>query len=621
MPPQNGTRTMAERKLGRPAGQNPTMKMAPNDATKQVCENIGDGWGLFLSFLRWFPDYMLDLFRADDADFELSILQRVILRVNARYRYCDIQGCRSLTKTFCTMTGWMVDGVLWPGLRTAYFGPGLDQTSKIAGNTWDVIEKNYPGLAACYRVSERSADRFAIVTPYGSEFSIRATRGLTFYSTIAEEYAQEGKVPFNHEDYRAVVKKSMRGEPRICGKCDPTYISYKQHSITSAGRRQNPSYQIRNRHFEAMMRGEKDAFVMDVPYGCLLLCRMRDIVWAEAQRDDTTPDEWAREMETRNSGSDQNPLVRDEVLTESRNLLMMEEHHCCIDRDCPDKPEDVIYVIGYDVSYADGPENAKCAAVVLKCKKQTFYLKRDKYIKQVVYIEDWSPTDPMRQADRLKRLWHRFTFPGSQTYIAIDAWQYGSAVVSSLMMDLKDGLAPLCIYNHAAFADMELPGAIPVIYPIKAGGQGTTDPDADMIRYAILQFENRNVQLLTSNFSDGMEAYKRYHRIKHDNNDGQIYAPYQKTNELIGQIQNLKTIPSGAGLSEKRISNKTQRDSWSALKYALRFAQRLEIVNLVKPKQEKSDWEKAAEQYMRHRPKPVQPRTRGLGRQGGRRFA
>ena len=150
----------------------------------------------------------------------------------------------------------------------------------------------------------------------------------------------------------------------------------------------------------------------------------------------------------------------------------MEEHHCCRDRDNKFRPEDVIYVVAYDVSYADGAQNAKCAAAVIKLTKQAGFLKRDKYLKQIVWLQDWRPTDHMLQAKRLKELWAKFTYEGSQTYIAIDAWQYGTAVLTDLMGDLQDGLAPLCVYKHKSFTEFELEGAVPIIYPIRAGGNG-----------------------------------------------------------------------------------------------------------------------------------------------------
>lgn len=609
-----------EGKMGRPKKADVLAQKKAEDSTVYAYEQVGEGWAFLISFIRWFPDFALDLLRAEDADYELTFIQRIILRVNARYKYCDVQGCRSLTKTFCTIAGKAIEGLVWPGLRTAYFGPSYKQTSRIASETYASISRNYPALAAHYEITQAGGDSFEIRTPYGTVFSITASRGDTFYQTVAEEYAQEEKPQFDHDYYRAVVKKSMRGEPRICGKRDPTYIPLKQQSITSAGRRQNRSYEIRTQHFEMMNRGDETAFVMDVPYDVLLLLGMRDVDWAETQRNDTTPDEWARELETRNTGSDQNPVVRDETLTDSRSLLLMEEHHACKDLDCHEKPKDIIYVVGYDVSYSDGPQNARCAAVVWKLTKQQQFFKKDKYLKQLVWLEDWAPSDPMRQAQRVKQLWYRFCFEGSETYIAIDAWQFGTAVLQAMMMDLGDGLAPLAVWNHEMFTELELPGCVPIIYPIRAGSLGSKDPDSEMIRYAILQFENNNVQMLTSNYNEAIEAYKRYHRIKDDRLDGFIYKPYQETQKAVGQIQNLKTVPSGAGISEKRLSNHIQRDYWSAMKYGLRVAQKLEVLYLVKP-EVKSDWDILLERY---KDGPIRaavgkPRV-SVGRRGGKIF-
>lgn len=586
-------------------------------------EAMGDGWPLFISICRWFPDFLLDLIRdEDEADYELSFIQRIILRVNARYQYCDIQGSRSLTKSFCEIVLNLEEGVLWPGLRTAYYGPSQKQTAGIAGEKWNIISKNYPILTKHYDVAI-GKDSFIAKSAYGSVLSITAQRGNDFHQTIAEEYAQEENPRFDHAEYAAVVKKAIRGFPVYRGRKDRTFIPYKQRSITSAGRRQNPAYEIRARHEVLMNRGES-AYIMDVPFDVILLCLMRGPDWAIVQKEDCTPELWAREMETRNTGTDQNPVVRDEVLSSARQLLLMEEHHCCRDYDNKLRPEDVIYVVAYDVSYSDGPQNAKCAAAVIKLTRQTYFFKRDKFLKQIVWLQDWRPADHMMQAKRLKNLWAKFTHEGSETYLAIDAWQYGTSVIQDIMGDLEDGMAPLCVYKHKDFNQYERDGAVPVIYPIKAGGAGCTDPDAEMLRYAMVQFENGNVELLTASFEAALAAYKTYHRIRDDKLDGFIYAPYQETGKLIGQIQNLKAVPSGSGLAEKRISSRTQRDYWSAVKYALRVAQVLESEYLIKPKQ-KSDWDAMLARFENTNYEPLPGGANGnnrlvIGRKGGRLF-
>ena len=579
-------------------------------------------WAFLISFLRWYPDVACDIFRSDDAEYKNEeLIQRMMMRAFARYQYVDITGCRSLTKTNTKFKQKMVYNLVWPNTRSSYYGPSYKQQAELAKTAFTDIRENYPVIAKHYQTDAQGKDTFGISTIFGSSLTINAIRGKNIHDVTAEEYAQEEMPAFDFDEYTTVVLYSVRLVHMVGGKKDPTYIPYQQHSITSAGRKQNHSFETRCKHL-AMMKQGKSAFVMDVPWQVIVLSQMRPYEWAMQRKEESTADKWAREMESRYTGSDESPIVRDEVLTECRDLMIMEEHHCCKDRDNKLKPEDVIYVVGYDVSYEGSKDNAKCAAAVVKLTKQTDFYRRNKYKKDVVWVDDWSPLNmPSKgQAKKLKNLWYRFCFEGSQTYIAIDGWQYGKSVVEDLMADLGDGLAPLCVVDHAQYTELELEGAIPIIYPIKAGGAGVTDPDSEMIRYCEEQFEHRNVSLLTANRNFGVEAYKRYHRIKDSHLDVNIDKPYRKTAELVGQIQNLKSVPSGAGTKEQRISKHIQRDSWSALKYALRFAQKLEKANLQSVKKA-SDWDAELSKFSNDEGiYQSLPSTRGIGRRGGRMF-
>ena len=585
--------------------------------------NLGDGWPVFIAICRFWPDFLADILRADDAEFDLALIQRVFLRINARYANVDITGCRGITKSFCTDLGKDLDALVWPGIDVSIFGPSIKQTAAIASKIHTQIERNYPLLTQMLTVERNGDSVFVLSTPYGSRVSIEAFRGNTIYGVVAEETAQEEKPPFDVKDYKESVLPQVRAKYKIGKHQSRAFIKYKQHSITSAGRRQQYAYETRNTHRTEMIQG-KNSFVIDCGVECVLLCQIRDVDWVIKQRNELGPQGAMRELDSIYSGSDKNPIIRDEILSESRCLLMMEEHHCCKDRSNKLKPQDVIYIVANDVSYRDAKGNAKNAAVVLKCTKQDDYYHRDKYLKQCVWVEDWTPAEtptPRARAEKIRRIWNRYTFEGSQTYLAIDAWQVGDDVVKALMEQPVGGGVPLCIYNHIDYTELELEGAIPVIYPIRAGRNGTTDPDSDMVLNAELQFEHGNVQLLTGNMNEGVEAYKTYHRIKDDSLNYKISQPYKKTNELIGQIQNLREEPSGQGIKEKRISQHIQRDSWSALKYALRLAQILERANLQR-KQSKNEWMEAFKRGIgsTFRGGSGIMKMRGTGRVGGRRF-
>ena len=574
-------------------------RVTKKPAEERDYSNYENAWDAFLLWtFRWYPDKLLDLLRSPEADYKnLELMQRVLMRVFARYRNVAITGGRGISKTYTKFCAKMVDGLVWPGIKSSYYGPSYKQMADIASKTYKQITHEYPLLGKWWRIVAESKDDFKIETDMGSSFYISAMRGDNIHDVTAEEFSQEdGATPFNHADYRKIVLPAVRLWHNVCGEPDQNYVGYKRHSITSAGRKQNPAYSTRCKVKKAMSLGE-NAFAMDISYETVLLQLMRSYDWVLTNKDELTIDEWMREMESRYTGEDQFPMLTDDVMFESSCLPLMERQHCCKYPGCKLEPKDVIYVLGYDVSYENSARNAKCALVVLKLTKQKNFLKRNRYLKQVVYVDDWPPPDnQMVQARMVKDIWHRFCFEGSETYLAIDIWQYGRSVFEDLMMDLGDGLAPLCVYEHAQYRESEKEGAIPVIYPIKAGGTGVTDPDFEMIKYAQTQFENHNVELLVSNNREGVEAYKRAHGIKTDENDWRIVKPYQKTQELRGQIQNLKLKPSGSGMQESRISKAIQRDSWSALKYALRFAQILERKNLMKV-QKKSDWEELLSRY------------------------
>lgn len=150
-----------------------------------------------------------------------------------------------------------------------------------------------------------------------------------------------------------------------------------------------------------MINGSKDAFAIDVPSEVPVLSRIREVKWRDNLKTTLTADGWLREMDSLWTGTSENPLIRDAVLTESKNLLTMEERHC--------GNPDVFYVIGYDISYVDGAKNAKCATAILKCEKQKSENKKNRYLKSLVYVFDNPPpSTSFQQAWQLKQLWKRF---------------------------------------------------------------------------------------------------------------------------------------------------------------------------------------------------------------------
>jgi len=544
-----------------------------------------DSWSLLLSYWRWYPDRMFAVLLGEEADYSLTLIQCLIQRIFARYQEVFITGSRGTTKTYNAMLSKMADCLQWPGEKVRYFGPSLKQTAEIAQGTFTQIRKNYPALASHFHQTKAGNDTFELVTQESSEFTIATMRGDNCHQVLCEEVGQEEQPFFDHRNYRNIVLPSVRLRHQVERQPDPLHIDFKKHYITSACRQQNEAYQYRCDILKAMRAGQS-AFILDIPWQVAVLSGIRDLAWAEDLRRKLSAEEWMREMESRYTGVAENPVIRDAVLTEAKKIEVMETHHC--------QNPFAFYIIGYDVSHEEGARHAKCATTVVKCTPQTAVHKRGTYLKQLVYVKDGNPAEASIQARNLKDLWRQYSLEGSGNpcYIAIDNRQYGKAVTEQLMKDMGDG-QPLCCIDHQ-YPDLELPDALPVIYPVMASNgyrdTGKGDPDGEMLKYAEVQFEQGNVHILTTNVYDGVEAYKKFHRIKDGDDDALFAIPYAKCREMCGQISNLKRKMSGMNWSEGRISKAIQRDMWSSFKYALRLAQVLERRKLARDAAQPSDW-------------------------------
>lgn len=549
---------------------------------------------LMISFFRFYPDYFADLCRSEDAKYKLQLPQRLMLRIDARYRDTYITGARGLTKTYIKLLGKMIKGILYPGIRIRYSAPNQKQAAQLATQAFHQIESDYPLIATHWAIRNDRADMFRITTSYGSEFTMYAPRGDNSSEVVAEEIGAEGSDGFDMEKYEQDILPTCRLTRMVNQKVDRTCLNLQHTHISNACSRQNRAYTVhRNKVMKAMLFGDMyDGYVIDFSWITALMGNLRDINYIKDQKSTLTAVSWLREMCARYTGTDENPMVSDEILARSKKLMVMEETHC--------GDLDAIYIVSHDVSYADGRRNAKCADVVLKLTRFNSQSKRDKYRKQLVYCESFNPpaTDYL-QAQKLKRRWVGYCRDGGKiTPLVNDTAAYGTAVVEELIKPSVDGTPNLRTMNNSPlFEHIEQPNALPVIYPLKAGTRGSTDADADMIIYAQSEFEQGNIELLTTNVLDGVEAYKNLHGIKDNYADAKIAIPYKNTELLCQQIANLKTEVSGLTLKEKRKSQAIQRDLWSALKYALRMAQILES-DLKKEKYKaKSSWAELIEKY------------------------
>lgn len=541
-------------------------------------------YALLFSFFRWYPDIMEDICLGDRPDYTNSLMGRVTKRYLARYAETFTYGCRGYGKTSSIISDKCNKGILWPGEITGYYAPMDKQAAALASKAYAGYRRNTPLLAAHWIVNSDAQGSFSISTKNGSRLIMNIPRGMDTSGVVAEEAAQEDKIPFNFTEFNQIVLGTNRLQYIVQGAPDRTHIDSQIHYITSASRKENEAFTVYTQ-LRRDMYSNGSSYALSIPWQVVVLCRMKSIGYYKMLKKKLTAEQFMRECESRCTGNVENPIVRDAVLDASRRVMCMEDAHC--------QDPNAFYIVGYDVSSRDSAGNALSAFAVVKCERQYDTSKWDHYKKSLVYVTDMAPPSSAKEhARNIKKCWASYSMEnGLSTFIVIDARQYGQSVVEALHEDMGDGLPPLCTTTHEEpYNALELPGAIPCIYPLMATGNSGRDPNSEMLDYIEREFENGNLRLLTGNVLDGIFAYKLKNGVSDDSQDWLFQKPYVKTNELCRQIANLQKKFTTTGWIEAPISRYIQKDMWSATLYACRFAQRLEHDELYAQNRQKSDW-------------------------------
>lgn len=545
---------------------------------------------LLISFFRFYPDYFYDLIQSPNAKYNQELIQRVMLRIFARYRNVYITGSRGTTKTYVVNLSNDHEGLWFPGIFVRYVGPTQKQSAEIASKAFKTVCTNFPPMSAWWdRKNDREA-MFRITTPYGSEFSMYAPRGDNCNATVAEEMGAEGEDAFDMQKYESDIAPTRRQTRCVNRVPDRTYVQLKSHHIGNACSKTNKAFMTyRAGALHDMIYGDRyDGFVLDIPWQVSLLCGIRDIAYFKQQRKEMTPENWLREFCAIYTGSGDSPMVADMTLARSHRLMVVETE--------AKADANAIYLVCHDVSAIDSATNAKCADIVFKLTRYTDEDRKDIYRKQVVFLDTYAPpATNSQQGRKLKALWRKYCTEKALAFIVIDANGNGDAVLQELIKNTADGM-PICTIEHTQHKEIEQPGAREVIYPLKAGGRGSRDPDTEMVSNAQAEFAHFNVELPTIKVLDGVDAYKKKNGIKDNFADIEIARPYQQSEILSQQIANLQVI----GGKEKRKSKHIQRDLWSALKYGLWFAKILENKLQFEIYGAKSDWAEEIERYKKN---------------------
>lgn len=546
-----------------------------NDLMKKGFETNKEKWRELCSYFRWYPDKFIDFISPDDAKISLYFYQRVYLRIMMRYRKVFITATRGTSKSYLQNLSFILKCVMFAKTRLFVTCVGKEQAAKISQDCIDDIFEHYPLLQNEVKTFIRSKDYTKLIFHNGSRYDVvqmrDSTRGGRRFGGAIEEICDK---KFDGDMLNSVVIPLMANDrTAMCGKVDPNENHKSELYITTASNQQHFAYQKMLEVYNEQLNG-KSAFCIGNSYELPCMFGQLDIDFVEDLKESPTfaITDFMREYESIYTGSNSDNLVSEDKLNRARIVKCAEWEHC--------EDDNISYVLAYDVAREEGNENALSALVVIKLTPKS----DGSYVKEVVNIFSMEGTHETIQAKFLKQKVNEF----KPKILVIDANGLGSGVCDQLVLRLDDGNPPYAVVNNDKYEKYKQPDSIPILFALKAQEKETKN--TDMINRFMTMLNKMDVGFLIGSSNGVKELEKKYKRkIKDSEELANIQVPYILTDNMVEQIMNLRYKQSGNITQVERISNRIQKDMYSALLYGLFWVYLDERKNMEKEKKSNFD--------------------------------
>lgn len=512
-------------------------------------------WRELCSYFRWYPDRFLDFINPQDAKISLYFYQRIYLRIMMRYRKVFITATRGTSKSYLQNLSFILRCIMYPRVKLFVTCVGKEQAAKISQDCIDDIFEHFPLLKDEVKTFIRSKDYTKLIFHNGSRYDVvqmrDSTRGGRRHGGAIEEICDK---KFDGDMLNSVVIPLMANDRiAMCGKVDPNENHKSELYITTASNQQHFAYKKMLEVYSDQIHG-KSAFCVGNSYELPCMFGQLDIDFVEDLKESPTYaiTDFMREYESIYTGSNSDNLVSEEKLNKARFVRCAEWEHCGDDN--------IDYVLAYDVAREEGNENALSSLVVLKLTPKN----DGSYIKEVVNIFNMEGTHDTIQAKFLKQKVNEF----KPKILVVDANGLGSGVVDQLVLKLDDGNPPYSVVNRPDYRKYEQPDSIPMVFALKAQEKETKN--TDIINRFMTMMNKIDVGLLVNQTNGLKELEKKYKRkIKESEEIAELQTPYIVTGIMCEQIMNLRYKQQGNNTQIERMSNRIQKDMFSALSYGL----------------------------------------------------
>lgn len=538
-------------------------------------EKNKEKWKELCSYFREYPDKFIDFISPDDAKISLYFYQRIYLRIMMRYRKVFITATRGTSKSYLQNLTFILKCIFYPRTKLFVTCVGKEQAAKISQDCIDDIFEHYPLLEKEVKTFIRSKDYTKLIFYNGSRYDVvqmrDSTRGGRRYGGAIEEICDK---KFDGDMLNSVVIPLMAND-RIAmnGKVDSNENHKSELYITTASNQQHFAYQKMMEVYSDQLNG-KSAFCIGNSYELPCMFNQLDIDFVEDLKESPTYaiSDFMREYESIYTGSNSDNLVAEDKLNKARIVGCAEWEHCGDDS--------VEYVLAYDVAREEGNANALSALVVIKLTPRN----DGSFVKEIVNIFSMEGTHDTIQAKFLKQKVNQF----KAKILVIDANGLGSGVVDQLVLRLDDGNPPYAVVNRSDYDKYKQADSIPMVFALKAQEKETKN--TDMINRFMTMFNRVEVGLLINQSNGLKELEKKYKRkIKDSEEIADLQIPYMLTSNMCEQIMNLRYKQQGNNTQVERMSNRIQKDMYSALLYGLFWVYLEERKNVERTRQQDFD--------------------------------
>jgi hypothetical protein len=522
--------------------------------------DVKEDWRKYCEYFKSYPDKFIDLIKPTDCKIDLYFYQRIFLRILFRYKKVFITATRGTAKSFTEILALYLKCIMYPGTHLFIVAPGKEQAAKISQDNIDKIWEYYPILKNEIQYKSFSKDYTKLVFHNGSKFDVvqarDSARGGRRNGGAIEEVADE---KLDGDLLHSVVIPLMANDRiAMCKGVDSEELHKFQYYVTTAGTRQSFAFHKLQEVMSEMAQG-KSSFSIGSGYELPCMHGQLDVNFVMEQKESPTFNvhSFLREYESVWTGSSQDSLVSLDDLNKCRTLSVAEDK-------ATDKNAE--YILSYDVARAEGTANANSALAVLKMLPRG----DGTYIRHLVNMYSFEGTHFLEQALFLKRKVKDF----NARMLVVDSNGMGVGVLDQLVLEIDEN-PPYSVVNDDRYSKYKTLKSVPMVYALTQQGK-----NSDIHNIFMQAISNHKIKLLKSEIVSRTELQKDK-KISHEKLSKEL-QPFIMTDLLCEEIMNLEYKQSGNSTQVKQISKSINKDKFSALEYALYYANLLEKQNKVK---------------------------------------